>query len=150
MKKIVVLLLLSVTLMFAQEHKVVFDLSTSSQTVLKKSLIKNVEKLREYYSAKGDTLKVAVVISGGAYKFFVEDIFHSPYYTDVELYESFARRTQMLEKFSQNADIEVCSIGMKKRGIDESTLYPFVIPAFNKTEALIRYQNAGYAYIPIL
>jgi len=38
---------------------------------------------------------------------------------------------------------------VKKRNIKKSDMLPFVIPAFNKTEALIRYQNEGYAYVPV-
>jgi len=37
-------------------------------------------------------------------------------------------------------------MGMKHRHIDPKTLYPFVTPVFNRTDALIRFQSEGYAY----
>jgi len=149
MKKVILLLLFCATLISAKEYKVVFDLSTGSQAVLKKSLITNVKYLRNYHKERGDTLKVAVVISGKSYKFFIQDLLHSPYASNTQLKESFSQRSKMLEVFSKTADFEICSMGMKKRDIKKSTLFPFVVPAFNKSEALIRYQNEGYAYILI-
>ena len=55
----------------------------------------------------------------------------------------------MLQKFAKNATIQICGMVMKHRKIDPATLYPFVIPAFNRAEALIHFQNDGYAYIPV-
>ena len=149
MKKIILILLFASSMMYAKDYKVVFDLMTSSECKLNKALIKNVEKLRTYYKKNGDTLKVAVVISGGSYKFFVKDLNNSPYNHDKDLKHTFYKRSSMLTKFSKNVNIEVCSMGMAKRGIKPEVLQDFVVPAFNKTDALIRYQNDGYAYIPI-
>ena len=147
--KAIVLILLYTLLASAQEYKVVFDLTTGSETTLEKSLVKNVANLQKYYGDKGDTLKVAVVISGNSYKFFVEDLSNSPYSEDKALKNTFQKRKKFLTAFSKIADFEVCSMGMKKRNIKQSSLYPFVTPAFNKSEALIRYQSNGYSYILI-
>ena len=149
MKKTILLLLLCAPFIFAQEYKVVFDLTTGSESVLKKSLIDNVKNLRKYYNDKGDTLKVAVVISGNSYKFFIKDLENSPYSKESALRDTFEQRSKMLNHFSKTAKFEICSAGMKKREIKKEMLYPFVHPAFNKSEALIRYQNDGYAYLLI-
>lgn len=44
---------------------------------------------------------------------------------------------------------EVCSMGMKKRGITKEQLYPFAKPVFNRTASLIEWQNRGYSLIDI-
>ncbi len=141
-------LLLGGTL-FAKTYKVVYDLTTGSEAVISKKLVANTQKLKAYYEAKGDRLEVAVVVSGKAYRFFIQDLAHSPYANETALIKSQPSRTRMLQAFSKIATIEMCAMGMKHRKIAQKTLYPFVKPAFNKTEALVRYQNAGYAYIPL-
>ncbi len=135
--------------LFAKTYKVVYDLTTSSETVLSNKLVANTQKLKAYYKAKGDRLEVAVVVSGKAYRFFIQDLAHSPYADETALIKSQPDRTKMLQAFSKIAAIEICGMGMKHRNISPETLYPFVKPAFNKTDALVRYQNAGYAYIPL-
>ena len=143
------LILLLQGFLFAKTYKVVFDLTTKSETVLAKKLVANTQKLKEYYAARGDKLKVAVVVSGEAYRFFIQDLAHSPYANETTLKEHQSNHTKMLETLSTFATIEICGMGMKHRNITPKTLYPFVKPAFNKTEALVRYQNEGYAYIPL-
>ena len=133
MKKILLSALLTLTALSAKEYKVVFDLTTFSATTVENRILHNINGIRHYYSKTGDTLKAAVVISGGAYEFFENDSSIKNIAMDI----------------SKVAKVEVCSVGMKKRNIKKSDMLPFVIPAFNKTEALIRYQNEGYAYVPV-
>ena len=136
MKKILLMLLITTTIAFAQEYKVVFNLTSGDTQKVSKSLILNIDKLREHYQLKGDSLKVAVVISGKAYKFFLNN-----------------QKTSIDNDFKSLADsgveFKVCSVGMKKRAIKISSLDSYVVPAFNRTAALIEYQNAGYAYIEV-
>jgi len=133
MKKILLSALLTLTALSAKEYKVVFDLTTFSATTVENRILHNINGIRHYYAKTGDTLKAAVVISGGAYEFFENDSSIKNIAMDI----------------SKVAKVEVCSVGMKKRNIKKSDMLPFVIPAFNKTEALIRYQNEGYAYVPV-
>ncbi len=133
MKKLLIITLLTLTSLHAKEYKVVFDLTTSSATSVENRVLHNINGLQHYYAKTGDTLKAAVVISGGAYTFFENDSSIKDIAVDI----------------SKVAKVEVCSVGMKKREIKKSDMLPFVIPAFNKTEALIRYQNEGYAYLPV-
>ncbi len=149
MLRIFLLILLLGGSLFAKTYKVVYDLTTGSEAVVAKKLVANTQKLKAYYAAKGDTLEVAVVVSGEAYRLFIKDLADSPYANEKALRETQRTRTKMLEAFSSIAVIEMCGMGMQHRKIDKKTLYPFIRPAFNKTEALVRYQNAGYAYIPL-
>lgn len=133
MKTLLLTTLLTLTLLCAKEYKVVFDLTTDTASTVENRVLHNINGLKHYYAKTGDRLKAAVVISGGAYEFFEKDSSIKEIATDI----------------SKVAKVEVCSVGMKKRNIKKSDMLPFVIPAFNKTEALIRYQNEGYAYVPV-
>ena len=133
MKKLLFTALLIVTVLNATEYKAVFDLTTSSPTTVENRILHNINGLRHYYAKTGDTFKAAVVISGGAYAYFKNN----------------SEIKEIAIDISKVAKVEVCSVGMKKRSIKKSDMLPFVVPAFNKTEALIRYQNQGYAYIPV-
>ena len=150
MKKILFTLLALTGLLFSAEHKVVFDLTSSDFTKIEKSLIENINLLKTHYSENGDTFRVTVVISGGAYRYFIENIDASVYKDDVQLKNIQSLLRDKLENLaSVGVNFEVCRMGMKKRNIKQENMYSFVTPAFNKTDALIRWQNRGYAYIPI-
>ncbi len=131
MKKIFITLLLATLTLSAVEHKVVFDVRTDSEKTIEQQVINNISFIKEHYAKTGDTLKAVVVLSGGTYSFFKK---------------STADKT-IANELSKLATIEVCSMGLKKRHIAKTDMLPFVIPAVNRTEALIRYQNEGYAYI---
>ena len=133
MKKLLIITLLTLASLQAKEYKVVFDLTSFSATTIENRVLHNINGLKHYYAKTGDTIKATVVISGGAYEFFENDSSIKDIAMDI----------------SKVAKVEVCSVGMKKRDIKKSDMLPFVIPAFNKTEALIRYQNEGYAYVPV-
>ena len=136
MKKIITLLLLCSTLIMASEYKVVFNLTTGDETKVAKNLIKNIEILKEHYKTQGGTLQVAVVISGGSYKYFRND-------------KKTSLDTKLQNLANQGVVFQACSVGLKKHSIKISSLDEYVKPAFNRTAALIEYQNAGYAYIAI-
>ncbi|WP_373070347.1 DsrE family protein [Sulfurimonas sp.] len=137
MKTIILTLLFLAVSAMGAEHKVVFSLTTSKENVLQEQLIKQVALLNKHYLEQGDSLKVAVVIYGGAYNFFLKS--SNP---------TLKNQLQNLhEKY--NVAFDMCGMGMKKRGITNSMIYNFVNPAFNKNVALIKWQNKGYAYIEI-
>jgi intracellular sulfur oxidation DsrE/DsrF family protein len=137
MKKIILTLIFLTVSVIAAEHKVVFSLTTSKEDVLEEQLIKQIALLNKHYSKQGDSLKVAVVIYGGAYNFFLKSADKSLKSKLKNLYEKY------------NVSFDMCGMGMKKRGITNSMIYNFVNPEFNKNVALIKWQNKGYAYIEI-
>jgi len=131
MKKVILTLLFATLSLSAIEHKVIFDVRSGSADVIDGQVLGNISLIRAHYAKVGDTLKAVVILSGGTYPFF--------------------KRTtadkMLANELAEMASIEVCSMGLAKRKILPSEMLPFVKPAFNRTEALIRYQNAGYAYI---
>lgn len=142
-------LFLAVTL--AAEPKVVFALSTGKIAVLEKRLIAQVPLLAEHYAERGGKLKVAVVIYGDAYRFFVRDPRRSSYAHDRALLMARPRLGHALKKLHERYGVryDICGMGMKKRRITPGMLYSFVRPVFNKNAALIDWQNRGYAYVEI-
>ena len=92
-----------------------------------------------------------VVVHGDAYKFFIEKLENTQYGTDPKLTEEqeaiHKRLTEIENRYGMK--IEICQVGMNKRGILTEDLYPFAKPIRSSMTGLIRWQNAGYAYIPI-
>ena len=148
MKKILLLVLFVINV-YATEHKVVFDLVSANTSTINKKIFNNIKILNEAFKKQGDTLKVAVVISGKSYKYFLKDIKNSPYKFEKKLYLTQYGFQSNIKNLSENYGVvfEVCSKGMAARKIPLSSLYEEVKPAFNKHFALIKWQNKGYAYI---
>lgn len=135
MLKSILIALLFISSVYAKDYKVVYNLTTEKEANFEKAILKGIPDLQEHYKAQGDTLAVAIVISGGSYKFFEKKISHSK-----EALESLIKR---------DVKFEVCSVGMKKRNIAEDAMFPFVKLAFNKTAALIEWQGRGYSLINV-
>lgn len=137
--------------LFAGSDKAaVYDLSTGDIAKFKQMILKGIASNKGYYEGKLETLKVAVVIHGDAYKFFVKDLSTSPYAKDkalAKVQEDIKRRIYSLANY-YHVHFEVCGIGIKHRKIKPEDLYPFVKINENASIGLIDWQSKGYAYIP--
>lgn len=148
--KLFLVLVSLITAMYAAEYKAIFNLTSSDNEVLNKSLINNINNLTQHYKIQGDSLKVVVIISGGAYKYFIQDIEHSPYKNDKEMTALQNEFKDKLSKLSKTGVVfEMCGIGMKKHDIDKDVLYPFVEPVFSRTSSLIYWQFKGYSLVEV-
>ena len=145
------------TLLFTFSHadedtlKVVYDVTTSQQKVFEKNIFKGIVAHKIYYTSQFKELEVAVVIHGGAYKFFLKDLHNTEYIKDKKLlnsYKNFKKRVQSLAD-SYNVVFYICKIGLKRHNIKESNVLNFVHIIPNSTIGLIDKQNDGYAYIPV-
>lgn len=150
-KSFIVLLLLGSSTLYADSAKVVYDLTSGDITKIKKHLIKSVNAVSDYYKSQNKEFDATVVISGDAYKFFIQDLKNSPYADDVELQKMQAEIKPLLEKLHSNKHVvyNMCESGMKARKIKKETLYKFVYADAMKSVYLINAQNKGYAYMPI-
>lgn len=150
-KRMVLTVLLSLTTLSAAEQKAVFDLTSGDEAKIEKHLVNNIEGLARYYRTNGIDFNVAVVISGDAYKYFVQDIEHSPYKGDTVLMKAQQKLRPLFEKLQAQYGVEfdMCRAGRRARGIDRGVLYPYVKSDLNKSVYLIRWQNMGYAYMPV-
>jgi len=151
MKKILTIsLLLTLSLFAGSEKAAVYDLSTGDIAKFKQMILKGIAKTKGYYEGKLETLNVAVVIHGNAYKFFVKDLSASPYTIDKALakeQEDIKKRLFSLANY-YHVHFEVCGVGIKHRKIKPENLYSFVKIAENTVTGLIDWQTKGYAYIP--
>ncbi|WP_415395945.1 DsrE family protein [Sulfurimonas sp. CS5] len=152
MKKFI-LLLAFIGLLSAEDstYKVVIDLTTSSVENFQKKILKGIVAHKNYYEGKLKELEVAVVIHGGAYRFFVKDPKKTIYKDDKELLKAYAELKTRIESLSDTYAVEflMCEVGMKKNKLKEKNIVSFVELIPNSTIGLIDKQNEGYAYIPV-
>ena len=136
---------------FADERRVIIDLRSDDTNRIEARLIGDIKDMRAHYAAQGHDFKVVVVISGRAYKFFVEDLDASPYKDEGGLSEINAGLTPLMRELVSDykVDFQMCTVGMETLGIKKETLYPYVNAVTSQPILLIDHQNDGYAYLPI-
>jgi len=145
------ILLFVVTIAFADTKKFVIDLKTGDREAFSNQLLVGVPGTIDYFRAQGDTVEVAVVIHGEAYKFFVDNLDNTQYGLDkslVEHQEVIHKRLDEIEK-KYNIHFDICMSGMHKKGILTEDLYSFVTPIKSAMVGLVKWQNGGFSYIPI-
>lgn len=149
--RVFILLLLSVGFTYADAFKVVYDLTTGDSKKIEKYLMNSIEATAKHYKKEQKELKVIVVISGDAYKYFINDLKASPYKEDKDAIEAQAKFRDRLQGLHESFGVtfNMCSVGMKARNIDKTTLYKYVHAEVMKSVYLIEAQNDGYAYMPI-
>jgi len=130
---------------------VVYDLTTGDIKVFERKVLSAIANTKSYYEANLEELQASVVIHGGSYKFFIEDLSSSPFKDDTELQKAHQELGKRLASMADIYDVEflMCRVGMEKNKIDKNTLYKFVKLVPNSTIGLIDKQNEGFAYIPI-
>ena len=153
MKKILLLLLTSFTLLLAQEQsaKVVYDLTTKNLKAFERKILKAIVANKAYYESKLQELDVTVVIHGGAYRYFTKDPSKTEYKNDAALLAQYTDLKKRVASMSSTYDVEflMCGAGMPKHGLKANDIVKFVTIIPNSTIGLIDRQNEGYAYIPI-
>jgi len=149
--RLFIVLLLGVGSAYADTAKVVYDLTTGDSKKIEKHLLESLDAVAKHYQKEQKELKVMVVISGNAYKYFVNDLKASPYKEDQEAIEAqkkFRHRLQHLND-AFGVTFNMCSAGMKARKIEKKILYKYVHADAIKSVYLIEAQNDGYAYMPV-
>ena len=153
MKKILILLLLVFGISYADEEtpKVVYDVTTSNLAKFEKNILKGISFNKAHYENKLQELEVAVVIHGGAYRFFVKDIKKSIFKDDKILVQNYEELKKRIASMSETYEVEfvMCRAAMKRNKLEEKDIVEFVKIIPNSTVGLIDRQNEGYAYIPV-
>lgn len=152
MKVLLTLLaLMSFLLADSEEKKVVIDLTTGDLGVYEKKILSGIVAHKTYYQNSLEELEVAVVIHGGAYRFFVKDLSTTTYKDDAKLQKVFADIKKRTATLAETYDVEflMCGVGMKKNKLKKSQLAEYVKVVPNSTIGLIDKQNEGFAYIPV-
>lgn len=149
--KILVLILLGTVISFSKPAKVVYDLTSGDVLTIKHKLLGSVRAVANHYARKKEKVDIMVVISGDAYKFFIDDLESSPYANDEEVEDMqmhFKPRLEMLHEL-YGVIFNMCRSGVISKKIEKKTLYPYVNVEMMKSVYLIDAQNDGYAYMPI-
>ena len=149
--KLLVLSIFSISILCANDTKVVYDLTSGDIHTIEHKLIRSVTAVARYYLPKENEAKIMVVISGDAYKFFIDDLEKSPYAEDDKLDETQMYFKPLLANLYEvyGVTFHMCSTGMESRKIKKSSLYDYVNADKMKSVYLIDAQNDGYAYMPI-
>jgi len=154
MKKILLFLLISLSLLSAEEPsaKVVYDLTTKNLETFERKILSAIVANKTYYEGKLRELDVTVVIHGEAYRFFTIDPKNSIFKDDKALMENYKTLAKRIKIISDTYDVEflMCGVGMRKHKLKEKDIYKFVKVIPNSSIGLIDRQSQGYAYIPIV
>jgi len=152
MKQILSMLLFC-TFMFAdgETKKLVIDLTTANVKSIEKKLLSGVVAHKTHYENSLEELEVAVVIHGGAYRFFLKDPSKTVYKDDEKLKAAFAELRKRLASLADTYDVEflMCDVGRRGNKLELDNIEEYVKLVPNSTIGLIDKQNEGYAYLPI-
>jgi len=152
MKKII-LLLAFIGILSANDEsaKLVLDLTTSSVAKFEKHILKGIVFSKTHYQNNLKELEVAVVIHGGAYRFFVKDLQTTIFKDDKELAKVYADLKKRIATMSDTYEVEflMCKAAMKRNKLEEKDIVGFVKLVPTSTIGLIDKQNEGFAYIPV-
>ncbi len=131
-------------------RKAVFDLRSGDAEKIESRLLNGIKFITAYYKKENTEFKAVVVISGKAYKYFVEDLQNSPYKDDKELVEIQKKLRPLIKELNDDYGVrfDMCGAGMKSRDISAESLYPFIHSDKAQPIYLINWQNEGYAYMP--
>jgi len=152
MKKIFLFLLMFGMLQADEDvRKVVFDLTTGNLQTFEQKVLKGITAHKTHYESSLKELDIAVVIHGGAYKFFVKDPKNSSYKEDKELIEVHTDLKKRIVFLADTYEVNflMCKSGMDSNKLEEKDVYDFVSTVPNAAIGLIDKQNEGYAFIPI-
>ena len=152
MKKFI-LLLAFIGLLSADDEtaKVVFDLTTKNTAQFEKVILKGMVVHKTHYENNLKELEVAVVIHGGAYRFFVKDLQSTMFKDDKELAKVYADFKKRIASMADTYEVEflMCKAAMKRNKLEAKDIVEFVKLVPTSTVGLIDKQNEGYAYIPV-
>ena len=148
---VILLMFLGMLQADANTAKVVFDLTTSDLQVFEKKVLKGISYHKEHYQGTFKDLEVAVIIHGGAYKFFVKETKHPLLKKEKALLEAHGTLSKRIASMVETYDVKflMCKSGMKTKKLDKKDIYDFVDTVPNAAIGLIDKQNEGFAYIPI-
>ena len=136
---------------FGEERKVVFDLRAGDPGRMEARLVGDIKYMAEYYENLDLDFKAVVVISGRAYKYFIDDVENSPFRDEAGISALQDKFRPLLQELNDDYGVtfEMCEVGMKDRNIEAKTLYSYVNADKLQAVYLIDWQSKGYAYVPV-
>lgn len=143
MKIVMLIFILFIGLIQAQEYKAVFDCSSSDVRFIlsRMNLIDTTMKMIE---KNGDKARFAITLHGGCVPMTSHE--YSDVVADEELiYTKKAQDTLIRLSKKENIEIVACAMSLENNGLEQKDLLPFVRISKNSFIDTIRYQNDGYA-----
>ena len=134
-----------------ESAKLVFDLTTSSVEQFEKKILKSIAYNKTHYENSLKELEVAVVIHGGAYRFFVKDIKKTVFIDDKPLMKVYPDLKKRVATMADTYEVEflMCRSALKRYNLKEEDIVGYVKIVPNSTIGLIDKQNEGFAYLPV-
>jgi len=153
MKKILLIVSLLFSLAQAEDEsaKVVYDLTTKNLAKFERNILKGIVFNKTLFANQLKELDVAVVIHGGAYRFFVQDLDSTIFKNDDKLQKAYKELKKRIASMADTYDVEflMCGAAMQRNKLTKKDIVPYVTIIPNSTIGLINKQNEGYAYIPV-
>ncbi|WP_418640714.1 DsrE family protein [Sulfurimonas sp. ST-27] len=153
MKKMILILTLLLSLVQAEDEnaKAVYDLTTKNLAKFERNILKGIVFNKTLYANQLKELDVAVVIHGGAYRFFVKNLDTTIFKNDQKLQKAYKELKQRIATMADTYDVEflMCGAAMDRNRLTKDDIVPFVTIIPNSTIGLINKQNDGFAYIPV-
>ncbi|MDA3945870.1 MAG: DsrE family protein [Helicobacteraceae bacterium] len=151
MKKIVLLVLLVGLLQANEVYKVVYDLTTDNMKTFEQKVLGGIPFTKDHYQGDSKELEAVVIIHGGAYKFFLNDVSKSTFKNEQDVINAQPNLKTRLKKLADTYNITflMCNVGATKHKLKRENIYSFVKMTPSAVIGLINMQNKGYAYIPI-
>ncbi len=143
MKKIILMILLALGLLHAQEYKVVFDCSSSDAHFIK-SRMWLVGKTIDMIEKRGDKVDVALTLHGGCVPMVSED--YDILVADEDVADIQQAQAYLLGLSQRdNVKIIACEMSLVSNAIEKTDVLKFVTVTPNSFIDTIAYQNSGYA-----
>lgn len=147
MKIIFAILFILLEISQAHEYKAVFDCSSSDQKYITSRMIL-IEKTMNMIEADGDKTKFAVTIHGGCLPMVTKN--YKKIVSDEDI-KYISKSKEVITRLSQKRGVEVvaCAIALKAHLIHQDNVLPFIRITKNSFMDTIKYQNLGYALMPL-
>ena len=143
MNKVILMMLLTLGLLQAQEHKVIFDCSSSDAKYIK-SRMWLIGKTIDMIEKRGDKVDVALTLHGGCVPMVSEDYDMLVADEDVADIQKAQAYLVGLSK-RNNVKIIACEMSLVSNSIEKQDVLKFVTVTPNSFIDTIAYQNSGYA-----
>jgi len=134
-----------------ESKKLVIDLTTADVSVFEKKILSGVVAHKTHYENSLEELEVAVVIHGGAYRFFLKDPSKTLYKDDAKLQKAFPDLQKRVASLADTYEVEflMCDVGRRSNKLELDNIAEYVKLVPNSTIGLINKQSEGFAYIPV-
>ena len=141
--KYLMMIIVTVTTLSAEEYKAVFDCSSSNANYIK-SRMWLVGKTLDMIEEQGDTSQVVLTLHGGCVPIV------SKYYDEIvpdEDVQNIKQAQDHLKSLSKRKNVKIiaCAMSLNANAIEKEEVLPFIQIVKNSFLDTIYYQNKGYA-----